>query len=163
MFKTRLLVLAVVILLCITYLHLYKTIPDPPYTIIQLDVNKLTPSILLEKQPIIINQSIINVSTLLSTVFAYNYMMSDEKFLDSTGNFVKALSKYTIITSPFWNANIDISDPNNQDPIKKRFITIKLKRHQVMILPPLWFYRTTTERVKQIRLDDIISLLAYRF
>jgi len=163
MAKTRNLVLIVSILLIICYVKLYTKVPDPPYEIVQLDLAKLSQEILNQKQLIILNEHIINVNALLNTVFAYTYLLKDERFLNPSENFTRSISKYTIITSPFHDATVDIATPDTKDTKNLKYTTIKLSKHKVMILPPKWLYRTPQEKVKRIILDDPITMIAYRF
>ena len=163
MSKTRNLVIIVFFLLVFCYVHLYTKIPDPPYEIIQLDLSKLTQDILNQKQPIIINDLIINVNALVNTVFAYQYMMKDERFIKSSDLFTRSVSKYTILTSPFHNATIDIATPDTKDTQNLQYTTIKMAKNKVMILPPKWLSRTQDEKIKRIILDDPITAVVYRF
>jgi len=159
--KTKVLIIAVVVLLWIWYVRLYTNTPPPPYEILQLSLSKLNMDILNEKQLIIINEQIINVNALLTTVFAYTYILKDERFLKPSSSFARSISKYTIITSPFKDTILDIATPDqNQENVK--YTTIKLLKNKVIILPARWFYRTQDEKIKRIILDDPITMIAYR-
>lgn len=156
----RLLIAMVIFGIFYVYIVLYTKVPDPPYTIVQVTLDKLTPDILQEKQPVLVNDRIVNIDALLKTVFAYMYMFSDERFLEPSDKFSKTTAKYTIFTSPFWDTNIDIADPSNlhqqQSP---KYITIKLHQNKVLIMPSQWLYRITDKRIKRILLDDILSIV----
>jgi hypothetical protein len=159
---TRYLVIIVIALCVLTYIYLYTRVPNDTRTIIQVDLEQLTPALLQEKQPIVINDKIINASSLLNTVFKYSYLLSNESIIDPTPSFNQSKNKYTLLTSIFWDAMIDIADPSNTDPNNIKFISVKLNRNRVMILPALWYYRSQTPRIKRIIMDDIVSMFAYK-
>ncbi len=159
--KTKMLVLAVILLLCLYYIRLYTKLPGPPYDILQLPLSKLNSELLDQKQLIVINEQVINVHSLLTTVFAYMYVLKDERFLQPSEVFTKSISKFTIITSPFHDTTVDIATPG-QDSSNIKYTTVKLSKNKVVILPALWLYRTQDEKIKRIILDDPITMLAYR-
>ncbi len=159
--KTKPLVFIVLVLIVVSWIFMYTKVPMvSEIEILQMNLHQVKPEILLEKKPIIIQDKIMCVDALVKTTFAYNYLVMDESFVKTGDTFMKARSKYTLLTSPFWDARIDIAVPGSD---VNKFVSVKLGRNQVLILPAMWHYRTMTEKVKRIILDDLVTMFVYKY
>ena len=170
---TKTLLIIVLALAIILYIQAYLK-PKQEYTIIQTYLDKITQDTLQDKYPIVIYDLIHEPRTLLDTLFAYQFAFSNNKTLsEPTNEVIKARSKYNIIYSDNDSSTINIISPKHTAFIKPKtplqdqsdqiqYITIKLKKHQVMILPLSWYF-ATKDPVKIITLDDLLSALLNSF
>lgn len=164
--STTILVIIVIILLFAVVIGLYTQPKQPPYEVIQCSIEKITPEILRERQLVVISEPILAPEGLLNTLFAYQYIRSQSVFIEPRDDqFTKALSKYTLITSPFWDVELDVATPDQKDSDDghKKYMKINLSKNQVVIVPPMWFYRCRDHKIKRITLDDPLSVLVYKF
>jgi hypothetical protein len=155
--------MAVVVTAVILYLYisLYRRPRGPPFDIVQCSIESLSINILAERQLVIVNEPVIVVDKLLETVFAWQYIWSTNGFIEprKDGSFAQARSKYTILTCPFWDIELDIATPDEVG-LDKKYVKMQLSKNQVAIIPPLWYYRCD-KKIKCITLDDPISKLAF--
>jgi hypothetical protein len=101
------------------------------YTIIQTSVEKLHPTMLNEKLPIVIETPIVNPDQLLQTVFKYQYIKR---------SFVSKLDgKNTYGYMLFYSKN-DMAIVSVKHPRYFEVTKVKLYKNQILILPVLWFY-----------------------
>ena len=128
--------LTTIILLVIFYVWCCLR-PKSEYTLLQTTIENFTPSLLNEKLPILIESPIVNVSDLLTTVFKYCYIYT--KKVIKTEN--KNKYGYLLITSK----TNDISHISIKHPKYLEILNITLHKNQVLVLPPLWWYKCNTE------------------
>ena len=161
--RKALIAVVVVAILLYAYLSLYRRPRGPPYDIVQCSLANVTPELLAEKQLIIVNEPVLTPDKLLDTLFAWQYIWSVNGFIEPTtaSMFTQARSKYTIVTSPFWDIELDIATPEEIGAVDKKYVKIQLSKNQIAIVPPLWFYRSD-KKIKYITLDDPISKIAWR-
>lgn len=126
------------------------------FEIIQTEIESLHPSMIDERLPIIISESMVNPYMLTKTTFAYRFLFTYNFKNESVGKLIKNNNKYLIMyhDSP---TVIDVYHPNyeNQDNL---FIQMKLKEKQVLILPMQWYYRCHSPTTC-IALNDILSTI----
>jgi len=165
--STSKLALAVVILLILVYLKFYTSV-STGIKIIQLSLTDLSPQIMLQKHPIILDEKIVNPMSLLQAVFKYLYIYKRVKTSeDGDPNiFRKNTSRFLIIYSNKDNSSIEIVNPSYVKNLKEipPFIDVKLHANMCMILPFKWYYRLPSpSNIGTIALEDLISLLFGRF
>lgn len=149
---TPLTTLACILIAILLYVQLtYPTRYRPDFEIIQTDVSRLKPTMILEKYPIVIDDRIVDPKALLATTFKYQYNWIKEP----TTLIGCPRAKYTL----FYNntaatANIDIVHPQYKHIATPPLTRIMLHSYQTLILPPLWSYKMTVS-IKCIELWDV--------
>jgi hypothetical protein len=186
--RTKLLVRAIiaviVFFICVIYVN-YYTSYKLDYNITQSYLDSIDISVLHERYPIIIYDQICKPSKLLTTLFAYSYVFSKQETI-STGLPIYNPSKYLILWSDNSNVVLNIINPKYKKNIqwsKKntysiatiplenldkniQYITVKLKQHQVIILPAFWIFdldKNTNTKINGIFLDDTLSFFMRYF
>jgi hypothetical protein len=106
--------------------------------------------LLYEKYPIVIYDSVRFPEDLLETALKYAYMFKKYVQVRPGPFFDKNKSKYSLMYFSE-DATLDLSPQ-----INSAYVTIKLKEHQVVIVPYLWYYRSE-QPINCIHLDDILS------
>ena len=162
-----LLVSILIIIIIVIYLY-YYTSANIEYNITQTFLTDLNVDILNEKNPIIVYDQVRDPYDLLNTLFKYTYWF---KSISSEGpGMVVANSKYTIIWHSKINESIMVNliSPKYIENIKGKnfnelnadtqYVSIKMKHHQLMIVPNKWIYVTENEHEK-IELDGLITVL----
>jgi hypothetical protein len=141
--------LILIVALIIAYITLsYPGRYRPDFEIIQTDVSRLKPSMLLEKYPLIIDDKLVDPRALLRTTFRYQYLWGD-----ATGDTVpenvpqRPLAKYTVLYNPTEaKQNVDITHPKwgsggggsgGEAPVTR----VLLGPLQTIVLPPRWTYQ----------------------
>lgn len=164
---TKFLIIIIIILLILIYYNHYKRY-NTDYNIIQLFLEQLTLELLNERNPIIIYDRIVNPEILFETLFKYSFIFKKKYYLNNNNFIQNTKSKYTLLLNPNNNVDINIISPIHNSNIKYNFdtiensninfITIKLKKQQILILPPFWNFNIKKDDYLVIyRLDDIIS------
>lgn len=154
-------IVALIIALYIQYYFAYKK----EYEIIQVTLNNIQLKTLYEKYPIVIADQVYKVDDLLKTVFAYSYVFKKDVAIEPDRVTCNS-HKYMIITA---EDNIDIKLINPKYNIKSKkledsdakYVTVKLKENQVLIVPALWHVHTENIDVKAYGLDDFLSKIVY--
>lgn len=159
--NTKKLVLVIVILILFIYLRYWLSVSGV-VKIVQLSLVELSPSILMQKNPIVIEERLVNPISLLQTVFKYMYIWKTVKAVEDGDSavFKQNNSRFLIATSNADGSSVQIINPKYNDATNESpYIDIKLHANMSMILPFKWWYRfTTPKNISTIRLDDIISL-----
>ena len=159
-------VIVIIVLISLLYLQYYiRTKPD--YQILQVYLDKFKLDTLYEKYPIVIYDQVYNVNDLLKTIFAYSFVFNKE-FTIEPDKIYRNDHKFTVLSSND-DVAVKIINPKYKKDIKDKlensnvqYITIKLKEHQVLILPALWYYHTDNIDIQAIGLDDLISKWLYK-
>jgi hypothetical protein len=141
-----------VLIAIILYVQLsYPTRFRQDFKIIQTDISRLKPSMLLEKFPIVIDDRIVDPLSLLTTTFKYQYIWKTEP--------VKLIgcprAKYTLLyNNTAETQHVDLSHPKHKHVINPPITQVLLHSHQILILPPQWVYKMSTS-MQCIELWDI--------
>lgn len=175
---TKVLLGVLITLIIIVYIYYYNSYKRD-YNILQTYLTSVDLSLVYEKYPIVIYDSIINPEELTKTLFAYSYIFRNNKVHYGQTNPIYNSSKHLII----WceqDSIINIVNPKYKEQFdwKKReglkiatvplsnikntsiqYVTVKLKKHQVIILPAFWIF-TSSKSVKMIQLDDLLSIFS---
>ena len=171
----RNLVIALAILFCILYLQ-YYTKYQPDIKIIQLELSKININVLNEKYPIVIYDRILRPNDLLKTLFAYTFNVHEAKTILFENKPIINLAKYLVIFNQVSDIHVHLIHPKLRSKMKfiKRngkhvsvqefseltsditYVTIKLKKDQILILPTFWIYYANLP-VQSFHLHDLIS------
>lgn len=169
---TKFLISIIIILVIIVYVN-YYTNYKKDYNILQTYLDNIDLSLVYEKYPIVIYDRVINPSELIKTLFAYSYIYKKQYSIKGPFNPMINTSKHAIIWCPSDDIILNIINPkfkNNFKWEKKvstlslkdidnssvQYITIKLKKNQVLILPAFWIF-DSTNTINIIQLDDLLS------
>lgn len=163
-----------VILVILFYVQYYSKY-NYDYTIVQLYLDQITGNHLLEKNPIVIYDQVIEPAHLLKTLFKYTYVFSRSQNIYDKNHVYNNASKYILIYSKTESIDINIINPkyNKILALKKNkslktfseldqvnYITVKLKPNQVLILPSLWSFHSY-QNITTISLQDMFSALYF--
>lgn len=169
---TKVLIIILILLILLMYFKFYGKY-NTENRILQVYLDNITPNILMEKYPVLLYDKIVNPQDLISSLFygLYNFQTDSVKWI---GNPVLSSSKYTLLFNNSSMSYINIVSPINRahflwrkeageiistsplSEISVEFFTIKLKRNQLLVLPPYWIYQTA-KKIKRIKLNDISS------
>lgn len=142
---TALQIILLIIVLAIAYVQLsYPLRHRPDFEIIQTDVSRFNPSMLLEKYPIVIDDRLVDPHALLRNAFKYQYMWLDEPSAMDIVVFTRPRAKYTIL----YNASeakqaVDIIHPKYPIDDTSPVTRVLLNPNQTLVLPPLWAYKSS--------------------
>ncbi len=167
--------LVMLILILIFYFQYYLKYNNA-YRIIQSDINKIDANVLYERYPTIISDRIVNPNDLLKTLFKYTYVFKANSIQSGDMKPTLSINKYTIIYNNKNDIDINVILPSYRSEFKYKYqnnlfkadkildgtniqyVTIKLKKQQVLILPSFWIYQTNTPH-HSICLNDPFTLL----
>lgn len=164
------LICTILILLIFLYLQYYLKFNDG-YDIIQVNLDKVNDNILYEKKPVIIYDQIFKIQDILKTLFKYTYINSNNR-IGAKNITTLCLGKYNIIYSKDETIYINIISPKYKKEFKLQnglsktdlnktrvqYMTIKLRPHQLLLLPPFWLYNTDKTH-NLLVLHDILSIV----
>ncbi len=174
---TNVLLVIVIILVCILYLSYYSKY-SKEYSITQIFLNKFTPDLLYERNPIVIYDSLAKPQDLLKTIFKYQYLFSNEHTIPPNKVF-SIKSKFALLFSSnetpisvklinpaqsssfkwYKNKQLRMSDTDISTTSVK-YVDVQLKKHQVMIMPSHWIMQSQSS-INKIDLDDIASYVYF--
>lgn len=117
----------------------------------------------MKKQPIVIDERIVNPMSLLQTVFKYMYVYKRLKTVEdeTQGKYKQNKARFLVLFSNSGTNSIEIANPKfkARESVEPPFIEIKLHANMCMVVPYKWLYRINTPRgVSSIALDDMLSL-----
>lgn len=145
----------IVIVLIIFYLYGYFVYP-PDITILQTKLKDFHFGILLEKQPIVIEDCIKDIFSVIDSWFSTNIVQDvefDNRHLWNINShkylFIYSLNNTEVYLYPPRYKIVD-DKPNENDPI----LAIKLKNSQSVIIPYKWNYNLKNEDVKLYGIHD---------
>lgn len=161
---TKMLIIVCIFLIVILYLQSYLK-PISEYTILQYNLDKVTPDALYDKVPIIIYDILKDPRDLLTTLFEYSYIFKTYSKVYN-GKIHQCKSKFSIVYTDsddgcFMNIispkfNVDLGKRISKQHKSVQFVTLKMKKHQVIILPMFWYVQSD-RNINIIVLDDFIS------
>jgi hypothetical protein len=180
----KIFIVAIIIFLVFIYVQYYSKY-NKDIKIIQLDLDKINGDILMEKYPIIIYDRIIKPKDLLKTLFAYSYNIKHENVVLFNDRLVWNTSKYVVLFNQISDCDVNVIHPKCKKLIAfdKRnknnglilsqarfgdmtenveYVTIKLKKNQVMILPTFWIYHSPSP-LQSFNLHDYFSYIYEKF
>ena len=172
----RILLLILIVLILALYARSYGKTKEG-YKIIQTTLKKIDLNTLYEKYPIVIYDRVVNPTEIIETIFSFSYTFKHDR-VEIVPNICMVTSKYLVLFNSLTDSDLYIINPSNSKNIefwKKngsvvstkplsesnvQFVTIKLKKNQVIILPAFWSYQTS-EKFRKIALDDIFGAIYY--
>lgn len=166
--------------LIIFYLQSYFRI-NKETQIIQTSLTTFHPDLLLEKQPIYVNDNVYNPADVISSIFKYQYIQKVLS-LSNTKYLKQNLSRYVLIyNDQEYSTDIYLINPSNihniqyyngifvnkhykvcknRNEIKDSdMIKVILKPYQIFVIPMGWIYRTSGDNLLEIHLFDCITRL----
>lgn len=163
--NTKRLAIAVAVLLVVIYLRFHTQVATT-VKIIQLSLNELEPSVLLQKHPIIIDERIVNPLSLLQTVFKYMYMFKRVKEVEDGDPtvFRQNKARYMIFSSKTDDCSVQLLNPRFASAVRESgeeppYVDIRLHANMCMVCPYKWWYRLSKPaHISSIALEDAISL-----
>ena len=148
----KLLIVLIILIICL-YIRYYTKI-NGDIVIVQPRLDQVNISILLEKNPIILRESIVDPIDLLKTVFKYMYIYHRIDEIHEN-KIIRIDSKYAIIYC-INNCIVKIYHPKN----KQNYVEMHMSKGQCLILPMYWLYSVDKiDNIKTIKLYDISSFL----
>lgn len=145
---SHILLFIIIGLILIIYLKYYVKY-NISYKIIQTELANATEDLIYERYPIIISDRIAVPNDLLKTLFKYKYLFH-KTFVQYGDPKPRIMyDKYTLLYNNKGDIDINIISPiyrkEANNPINSsniQFVTIKLKKLQVLVLPSFWMYQT---------------------
>lgn len=165
MSPTKALLITLLVLLIIFYIQSYLK-PKNEYTIVQAYLDNITLDTLYDKYPIVIYDLVKDPRSLLTSLFAYSYQFDTYAYLEPN-KMTLTYSKFTLvynetsdvlinIISPKYT--VDRSKPLSEQDSTLQYVTVNLKKHQILVLPFKWVIECQSDvPCRMILLDDIIS------
>lgn len=152
------LVLVLVVLCSVLYIR-YNLKYQDTYEILQLSPSKLTPAILAERNPIVV-QNAGDMEDIVKKAFKYTYLYKVKKKCDTPNNDkpLKVKARFVILmpSDPdVSNYQVEIINPKYKGD-SYQSVVVKMKTDQALIIPVFWRYKTT-EPTKCIFLHDMFS------
>ena len=175
---------AIIIVICILYIYSYYRYPQNTY-IMQSHIRMFKPEILLEKQPLVIDDNNYDINVFKTNWFNIN--PSQNFILNATPNWIVNKYKYIIIQAKFGPSDILICNPNNKDKNQDipnqdlntennnandivnddgsnttntsndAIVEVQLSEGQILILPFNWLYLIDNSNVTCIGIHDYIT------
>ena len=157
-FDTRKLVFIIMCLIIFIYVRFFTSVATS-MKIVQLPLIDLTPSVLMQKNPIIIDERIVNPMHLLHANFKYLYIYKKIKTFEENNIYKQNTSRFFIICSKVDDNIVDIVHPKFWNGDEPHFIEIRLHANMCMVLPYKWWYRFRDgKEILSISLEDTLSL-----
>ena len=154
-----------IIILLIIYIRYYYSYPKD-VAILQTTLNEFTMQILTEKQPIVIQDKVQDITELRKAWFNTNIGFTNVYVYSESPEWIRNKYKYLII-QPNEDLEILIYPPNqksidgNPDP-EGHIVAVKLLVNQVIILPLHWKYHLEKQvKFKTMGVQDFISLFIW--
>lgn len=159
---------AAVLLVVIVHVRYYRSVSKRELDIVQASVsNPALHGLLDERSLIVIEESIVDMDDFVRKLFKYRYVSSHkdshnnshkDSHKHATAAWTLAVGRYTLLYySSAEDAGVDVIHPFSPCNV----VRIKLARDQVVILPPRYRYRPSTDspgQLKSITLHDWLSL-----
>jgi len=142
------------------------------YEILNISIAKISPSHLFEKQPIVIQEPLVQPMDLCSSLFNYLYIKKKHIKKTISNVYMQNRSKYLIIYPRENNLSLNLVHPKQSLFLKHmtkeslkyvEYVEFKLKKRQCLIIPMYWWYSTNSENFGKIELEDVLSFLFGKF
>lgn len=148
----------VIIIIISIYSYCYYITPDK-FTILQTTLDNFSFDLLLEKQPIVISDKIVDINQIIESWFKENFIKNINIY-DYNDDWIINKNKYLYIQSNDDNTEVIISRNNSN-------VGIKLKNKQNLIIPFMCKYYIDIiykDNISIIGIDDYITyFLAFFF
>ena len=137
-------------MVCIIYIASTKHINDD-FTIIQLPLRSLTDDVILERNPIVISDSIVDCEEFISITFRYMYI----KKTNITPNALFTINPYQYLIV---HVKSDVNEVTVTHPKTGVSTIIKLYPGNILILPWQWKYNIKNKSIQLIGLHSLTTL-----
>ena len=135
------LLIILIILVIVLYVR-FNLKYSPNYEILQIYPSQITPELLNEKNPIVIETiEDKNVGDLITSALKYLYLYKLEYMYQPKELPVKNNAKYVFITTKSQNSDIEIINPKYKQSDNYKSVSVKLNPKQVLILPSYWRFK----------------------
>lgn len=114
----------------------YYVKPASNTTIVQSKLSEFDIKLLFEKDPIVMEEQIVQPKQLLDAYFKYLYSYKTHPRPDNKWHQNKA--RYLIIHNAQF---VHIAHPSNKGDPTPNYVDIRVQPNQVIILPSLWLYK----------------------
>lgn len=148
--KLLIVLLALVVLMYIRYNLKY----NDEIEILQMLPAKLTPDILAEKNPIVLEGCRDPPSVLVRKAFAYMYLYTT-KWTYTPGTLVKNNARFVVMTTED-ETDIEIVNPKHTHKTDYKSVAIKLHKGEIFILPMYWRFKAEAP-LECVSIHDIYS------
>lgn len=175
----NMLVLLLVLAVSLLYIQSYYRI-SPETHIVQTSLSSFHPDLLLEKQPVYVNDALYNPMDVIASVFKYQYVQKILSLSDSSLQ-KKSLSRFVVIYNDGEDDDVPVALCNPNDCASSSFFSgflvnkcfkigktaqddwsttvVVVKPKNMLILPMGWVYQTWRDNVLEIHLFDCITKL----
>ena len=147
------LLIVLLILVLVMYIR-YNLKYNDEIQILQMLPAKLTPDILAEKNPIIIDGCQDTPSVLVRKAFAYMYLYTTN-WTYTEGTLIKNNARFVVITTDN-ETEIEIVNPKYTHKTNYKSVVVKLHKGEIFILPMYWRFKADTN-LECIAIHDIYS------
>ncbi len=154
------LLIILTILLFVIYTR-YNLKYNPFTEILQIKPGQLTPAILMEKNPIIIENGFINPNDTIETSMKYLYLYFNKGQKEPSNKLSTNQAKYALIYGN--GVTVEIVNPKYKNEENYPVLPIKLKHNQALILPMYWLYSNETSSIQIVYIHDMFSILYHTF
>ena len=142
--------LFVIVILFVLYTKQYLK-KKSDFQVIQLEMSQITDETLMDKYPIYIEDRVITVNDVISTIFKYSYITRRDRTI--TGHVPRVnLSKYCVIHNSF-DTEITVAIKNTTETVD--FI---IEPDRILVVPYKWEY-TLDRTIAVVELFDVIHRL----
>ena len=161
-------ILITLIILFAIYVYSYYRSPKHTH-VIQSHIRMFKPELLLEKQPVIIDDNDFNIESLKSLYFNIN--PSNHFVLQHNDIWCRNKYKYLLLQSTYGPCDILLCNPNDADSSKNipyesdsdtessDIVEIQLSEGQIVIIPFNWLYLIIDSKVDCLGIHDYITYL----
>lgn len=113
------------------------------YEIVQAQPSQLTPSLFLEKNPIVVAiPKDTSVSDVIEKSMRYMYIYHNKQELQPTDEFIKNTCRYAFISTKEESIIAYLSNPK-EDNVKRPSISVKITPSYALIVPMFWYIKVS--------------------
>jgi hypothetical protein len=155
--KTATTILTIALIVSVIYIvSRYYLTPAANVTIIQSKVSEFDIKTLFEKDPIILEEGVVDASQVLNAYF--NYLYTFKYRIAPNNKWCHNKARYLIIHNAQY---LQIAHPSNKGNPSPNYVDIRLQPNQLVILPSLWLYKVKGGSLTA--LFDVPSIVLYPF
>lgn len=157
--KTATTLLTVCLIAAIVFIvSRYYLTPATNVTIIQSRVSEFDIKVLFDKDPIILEEKVVNPEEIIQAYFNYLYSFRFQLPPLPYPKWCYSKARYLVIHNA---ESLQIAHPSNKGNPAPNFVDIRLTPNQLVILPSMWLYKVKGGSLTA--LYDIPSVLLYPF
>lgn len=153
MTKGQIILFIGLLILIIIFYDDYYSKPSNNFELMQSPLKDVRVEMLLEKNPIIINETIVNPDELTYTLFKWLYFYKQFQQVQA-GEEKQFYSRYAIVYTEHEKTEIRV-----QNPLFNEKVSISLVQNQCMIIPHKWIVTCMQGKLVVIEMFDLISFI----